>query len=243
MCLGSDGSRLAGQMMLQTRKEASVPRGYPPEFRRKVPDLVEAGRPIRPIAHGPTSGSRRSTSGAVSASAGGPEGAARQPPTAPRARHAHSRRSGRPEVRHDRPGQAVGHRHHRASHRGGQVLLCGGPSWTPIRALESFWGRMQTELLNRRRRHSALGVPTPIEFEPRRIPSIAWKPATRLPVSGGTSDSISPGAVHRARPAADGHGHADLHDSNAAHEVLFRLLRARRTLGIRHSGGPTPQPA
>jgi transposase-like protein len=26
-------------------------RGYPPEFRRKVLDLVEAGRPVREVAH------------------------------------------------------------------------------------------------------------------------------------------------------------------------------------------------
>lgn len=62
--------------------------------------------------------------------------------------------------------------------------------------IESFWGRMQTELLNRRRwrtrlelanaifeyleifhnrqrRHSALGMLTPIEFELRTTPSIA----------------------------------------------------------------------
>jgi transposase-like protein len=57
---GSDGgsdvprvwwSHLAGQMMLQILKEASVPRSYPAEFRRKILDLVEAGRPIRQIAH------------------------------------------------------------------------------------------------------------------------------------------------------------------------------------------------
>lgn len=40
-------SHLAGQMMLQTLKEASVPRSYPAEFRRKVLDLVEADRPVR----------------------------------------------------------------------------------------------------------------------------------------------------------------------------------------------------
>ncbi|MGW0084849.1 transposase [Streptomyces sp. NPDC003393] len=62
--------------------------------------------------------------------------------------------------------------------------------------IESFWGRMQTELLNRRRwrtrlelanaifeyleifhnrqrRHSALGMLTPVEFELRKTPSIA----------------------------------------------------------------------
>lgn len=76
--------------------------------------------------------------------------------------------------------------------------------------IESFWGRMQTDLLNRRRwrtrleladaifeyleifhnrqrRHSALGMLTPIEFELRTTPSIAWSPATRLHVSRGTS--------------------------------------------------------
>jgi transposase-like protein len=37
-------------MMLQTLDETSVPRRYPAEFRRKVLDLVEAGRPIRPVA-------------------------------------------------------------------------------------------------------------------------------------------------------------------------------------------------
>jgi transposase-like protein len=38
-------------MTLQTLKGASVPRGYRPAFRRKVLDLVEAGRPMRQIAH------------------------------------------------------------------------------------------------------------------------------------------------------------------------------------------------
>ena len=33
--------------MLQTVKEASAPRSYWPEFRRKVLDLVGAGWPIR----------------------------------------------------------------------------------------------------------------------------------------------------------------------------------------------------
>lgn len=37
--------------MLQTFKEASFPRSYPAEFRRKVLDLVEAGRPVRQVAH------------------------------------------------------------------------------------------------------------------------------------------------------------------------------------------------
>jgi transposase InsO family protein len=31
--------------------------------------------------------------------------------------------------------------------------------------IESFWARVQVELHNRRRRHSALGMRTPIEFE------------------------------------------------------------------------------
>ncbi|MFC5856636.1 hypothetical protein ACFPZI_34270 [Streptomyces chlorus] len=30
---------------------------------------------------------------------------------------------------------------------------------------------------NRQRRHSALGMPTPVESEPRTTPSIAWSPA------------------------------------------------------------------
>jgi transposase len=44
-------SHLAGQMMLQSLKEAPMPRSYSPEFRREVLDLVDAGRPIRQIAH------------------------------------------------------------------------------------------------------------------------------------------------------------------------------------------------
>ncbi|PWJ02561.1 hypothetical protein DKG34_37785 [Streptomyces sp. NWU49] len=85
--------------------------------------------------------------------------------------------------------------------------------------IESFWGRMQTELLNRRRwrtgpeladaifeyleifhnrqrRHSALGMLTPVEFGPRTTPSIAWNPATRLHASRGTS---LPEPVHPLR--------------------------------------------
>ncbi|GGJ40655.1 transposase [Streptomyces brasiliensis] len=38
-------------MMLQTFKEASAPRSHPPEFRRKVLDLVEVVRPFSQIAH------------------------------------------------------------------------------------------------------------------------------------------------------------------------------------------------
>ncbi len=38
--------------MLQRLKEASVPRSYPAEFRRKVLDLVEAGRSITHVAKG-----------------------------------------------------------------------------------------------------------------------------------------------------------------------------------------------
>ncbi|MFE4053072.1 transposase [Streptomyces sp. YIM B13518] len=37
--------------MLQTLKEASVPRSHPAEFRHKVLAPVEAGRPVRRIAH------------------------------------------------------------------------------------------------------------------------------------------------------------------------------------------------
>jgi transposase InsO family protein len=40
--------------------------------------------------------------------------------------------------------------------------------------IESFWGRMQVELLNRQRRHSALGMRTPVEYEmlyPTRQPA------------------------------------------------------------------------
>jgi transposase len=31
--------------------EAAVPKAYPPEFRRKVLDLVAAGRPVAQVAH------------------------------------------------------------------------------------------------------------------------------------------------------------------------------------------------
>lgn len=37
--------------MLQTLKEASLRRGSPAEFRREVLDPVEAGRPVRQVAH------------------------------------------------------------------------------------------------------------------------------------------------------------------------------------------------
>jgi putative transposase len=71
--------------------------------------------------------------------------------------------------------------------------------------IESFWGRIQTELLNRQRwntrielanaifeylevfhnrhrRHSAIGRHTPIEYEKlhRTIQPVAWSPATQL---------------------------------------------------------------
>jgi hypothetical protein len=39
-------------------------RGYPPEFRRKVLDLVEAGRPIAEVAKALASATSRSTPGA-----------------------------------------------------------------------------------------------------------------------------------------------------------------------------------
>lgn len=81
--------------------------------------------------------------------------------------------------------------------------------------IESFWGRMRTELLNRKRwksrvelgnaifdyleifqnrqrRHSALGMRTPIEFELLRHPPNPW-PETRY------SDTAEPGA-HHLRP-------------------------------------------
>ncbi|MGW1024210.1 integrase core domain-containing protein [Streptomyces sp. NPDC002577] len=128
-------------MMLQTLKEASLPRSYPAEFRRKVLDLVEAGRPIRQIAHDLGISERARASGMV------------------------------PSM--------------------GTIGDCYDNAM-----IESFWGRMQTELLNRRRwrtrlelanaifeyleifhnrqrRHSALGMLTPIEFELRAAPSIA----------------------------------------------------------------------
>ena len=40
-------------------------RGYPPEFRRKVLDLVEAGRPIAEVAKALASATSRSTAGAA----------------------------------------------------------------------------------------------------------------------------------------------------------------------------------
>jgi hypothetical protein len=40
-------------------------RGYPLEFRRKVLDLVEAGRPIAEVAKAPGSAPSRSTPGAA----------------------------------------------------------------------------------------------------------------------------------------------------------------------------------
>jgi transposase-like protein len=40
-------------------------RGYPPEFRRKVLDLVEAGRPIAEVAKALGSPTSRSTPGAA----------------------------------------------------------------------------------------------------------------------------------------------------------------------------------
>lgn len=46
-------SHLAGQMMLKALKETSVPRSHPAEFRRKVLALVDAGQPVRRIAHDP----------------------------------------------------------------------------------------------------------------------------------------------------------------------------------------------
>ncbi|MEV2211240.1 hypothetical protein AB0H86_07105 [Streptomyces sp. NPDC050997] len=36
--------------------------------------------------------------------------------------------------------------------------------------MESFWARVQVELLNRRRRHSALGMLSPVEYELRTPP-------------------------------------------------------------------------
>lgn len=75
--------------------------------------------------------------------------------------------------------------------------------------IESFWGRVQTEPLDRRRwrtrlelanalfeylemfhdrrrRHTALGMLTPIEYELQhaRIAPVAWTPATRLRQTG-----------------------------------------------------------
>ncbi|MFH8470631.1 helix-turn-helix domain-containing protein [Streptomyces sp. NPDC017991] len=37
-------------MTIQQPSEAVVPRSYPPEFRRKVPDLVASGRRIAEVA-------------------------------------------------------------------------------------------------------------------------------------------------------------------------------------------------
>jgi hypothetical protein len=81
--------------------------------------------------------------------------------------------------------------------------------------IESSWGRMQTELLNRRRwrtrlelanaifeyleifhnrqrRHSPLGMLTPVEFELKPTQAIAQPPATRLHTSRGTSADSRP---------------------------------------------------
>ncbi|GAA4300064.1 hypothetical protein GCM10023178_04890 [Actinomadura luteofluorescens] len=44
------GVTLVGFRAIDPREEVGVPRkGYPPEFRRKVLDLVEAGRPVREV--------------------------------------------------------------------------------------------------------------------------------------------------------------------------------------------------
>ena len=90
--------------------------------------------------------------------------------------------------------------------------------------IELFWGRMQTELLNRQRwrtrlelanaifeyleifhnrqhRHSALGMLSPVEYEPRSptLRDIAQNQASRLHRSRGTSEAWRhPGAVHSA---------------------------------------------
>ncbi|MBP5873120.1 transposase [Streptomyces sp. LBUM 1485] len=43
-------SRVAGQLTIQQHSEAVMPGSYPPEFRRRVPDLVVSGRKIAEVA-------------------------------------------------------------------------------------------------------------------------------------------------------------------------------------------------
>jgi hypothetical protein len=78
-------------------------RGHPPEFRRKVLDLVEAGRPIAEVAEALGSAPSRSTPGAVRTASTEPAAGPKQP-RAPRADHgaASDRAAG------DRPHAEVG---------------------------------------------------------------------------------------------------------------------------------------
>jgi transposase InsO family protein len=87
--------------------------------------------------------------------------------------------------------------------------------------IESFWSRMQVELLdrqrwetrvqlanamfdyveifhNRKRRHSALGMLTPIEYELQRASQTAAESSRLAPRNSGHTTSDNPEAVHRA---------------------------------------------
>jgi hypothetical protein len=65
-------SRVVGFRAANRQERSMGRRGYPPEFRRKVLDLVEAGRPIAEVARPWGSATSRSTAGGAKTASNGP---------------------------------------------------------------------------------------------------------------------------------------------------------------------------
>ncbi len=109
--------------------------------------------------------------------------------------------------------------------------------------IESFWSRMQVELLdrrgwrtrvelanaifeyleifhNRQRRHSALGMLTPVEFETRhQSATVAWNPVSRLHATQASPGS--PPKSGRFRRSAQGVGTGPCGDTRASATFSF----------------------
>jgi transposase InsO family protein len=148
-----------------------MPHSYPPELRRKVLDLVEAGRPVAEVAQ--------------------LLGVSDQTIYTWRRQHRIDTGQEPGITSSDHGTQFTSWAFTQRAHASGLVPSMGSVGDCADNALmESFWGRVQTELLNRRRwrtrlelanalfeyleifhnrqrRHSALGMLTPIEYELR----------------------------------------------------------------------------